>query len=205
MSGNINKNRVVIMDEVDGMGGNEDRGGVQELIKLIKASSVPIICICNDRQHAKIRSLAGHCFDLRLRRPHKGQIAKRAVEIARKEGLALEANAAELLAESCGNDIRQVLNCLQMWRQNSTSVNYMDMKQGMQTIEKDSILRMTANDGAKNILDPRGQSLNDRCVGGGEERGAGRRPARQDAKQPLHHAALPSLFNFRPLVNPRLG
>jgi len=166
MSGSINKNRVVIMDEVDGMGGNEDRGGVQELIKLIKTSSVPIICICNDRQHQKIRSLANHCFDLRLRRPVKTQIAKRAVEIARREGMALEYNAAELLAESCGNDIRQVINCLQMWRQKSTSVSFMDMKKGVEgEINKDEILRMTANDGAKNILDPRQTSLNDRLNG----------------------------------------
>ena len=63
------------------MGGNEDRGGVQELIAVIKSSRVPFICICNDRQHQKIRSLAGHCFDLRLRRPGKQAIAKRAVEV----------------------------------------------------------------------------------------------------------------------------
>jgi replication factor C subunit 1 len=42
------KKRVVIMDEVDGMGGS-DRGGIPELIKVIKSSSTPIICICNDR------------------------------------------------------------------------------------------------------------------------------------------------------------
>ena len=77
---------------------------------------VPFVCICNDRQHTKIRSLAGHCFDLKLRRPTKAQIAKRACDIAAREGLGLEPNAAELLAESCGNDIRQVLNCLQMWQ-----------------------------------------------------------------------------------------
>lgn len=56
---------VLIMDEVDGMSGNEDRGGVQELISLIKSSKVPVICICNDRNHPKIRSLANYCFDLR--------------------------------------------------------------------------------------------------------------------------------------------
>jgi DNA polymerase III delta prime subunit len=38
----------------------------------------------------------------------KKVIAKRAVEIARGEGLNLEVNAGELLAESCGNDMRQV-------------------------------------------------------------------------------------------------
>ena len=36
------------MDEVDGMGGS-DRGGIPELIKVIKTSSTPIICVCNDR------------------------------------------------------------------------------------------------------------------------------------------------------------
>lgn len=42
------KKRVIIMDEVDGMGGS-DRGGIPELIKVIKTSSTPIICVCNDR------------------------------------------------------------------------------------------------------------------------------------------------------------
>jgi replication factor C subunit 1 len=43
---------LVIMDEVDGMGGG-DRGGNQELIALIKKTRVPVICICNDRQKAR--------------------------------------------------------------------------------------------------------------------------------------------------------
>lgn len=59
------RRHVLIMDEVDGMSGNEDRGGVQELIARIKSSRVPVICICNDRNHPKIRSLANYCFDLR--------------------------------------------------------------------------------------------------------------------------------------------
>lgn len=43
------------MDEVDGMSAS-DRGGVAELIKLLKTSKVPIICICNDRQSVKVKS-----------------------------------------------------------------------------------------------------------------------------------------------------
>ena len=91
------------MDEVDGMAGNEDRGGIAgtdqspiyfceliyaphftliswyndcklELIQIIKSSKIPIICLCNDRQHQKIRSLAGHCFDLRFQKPRVEQI-----------------------------------------------------------------------------------------------------------------------------------
>lgn len=62
------------MDEVDGMAGNEDRGGLQELVQLIKTSRIPIICICNDRNSPKMRTLAGYCFDLRFQRPRLEQI-----------------------------------------------------------------------------------------------------------------------------------
>ena len=61
------KKQVVIMDEVDGMSSG-DRGGVQQLISLIKKTRIPIICICNDRSSPKIKSLANHCLDLRFRK-----------------------------------------------------------------------------------------------------------------------------------------
>ena len=114
----VSRKHVLIMDEVDGMAGNEDRGGIQvlvhlplfdfsvevgisiwalprrlpslalrclisllvlcfhlqEMISLIKTSKIPIICMCNDRNHQKIRSLANYCFDLRFQRPRLEQI-----------------------------------------------------------------------------------------------------------------------------------
>ncbi len=76
------------MDEVDGMGGS-DRGGLAELLKIVKESKCPIICICNDRQSPKIRSLSNYCYDLRVRRPMKNQIASRLVQIAKLEGLTV--------------------------------------------------------------------------------------------------------------------
>ena len=66
--------QILLMDEVDGMAGNEDRGGVAELIQLLKGSRIPVVCMCNDRNHPKIRSLANHCFDLRFHRPKVEQI-----------------------------------------------------------------------------------------------------------------------------------
>lgn len=69
-----NRRHALLMDEVDGMSGNEDRGGIQELIAIIKTSNIPIICMCNDRQHPKIRTLANYCFDLRYSKPKLEQI-----------------------------------------------------------------------------------------------------------------------------------
>ena len=101
--------RLVIMDEVDGMSGG-DRGGNAELIKLIKTTRVPLICICNDRNDAKVRSLANSCYDVKFVRPPKEAIAARLKSIAATEGLNVELSAAEALAESCGGDIRQMLS-----------------------------------------------------------------------------------------------
>lgn len=70
----VSNKRVLLMDEVDGMAGNEDRGGMQELINLIKQTKIPIICMCNDRNHQKIRSLANYCYDLRFTKPRLEQI-----------------------------------------------------------------------------------------------------------------------------------
>lgn len=70
----VTKKHALLMDEVDGMAGNEDRGGVQELIILIKNAKCPVICMCNDRNHPKIRTLSNYCFDLRFHKPKLEQI-----------------------------------------------------------------------------------------------------------------------------------
>lgn len=110
-----NKNkRVLIMDEVDGMAGNEDRGGISKLIQLIKHSLVPIICICNDRNHQKIRSLATHCFDLRISRPTVMQIRAAMMSVCFNEEIQIKPDALSDLIISCDQDVRQVLNQLSM-------------------------------------------------------------------------------------------
>jgi replication factor C subunit 1 len=155
------KKRCIIMDEVDGMGAG-DRSGMAELIKMIKTSMVPIICICNDRQSQKIKSLAGYCLDLRYRRPVKSVIARRTIEVGKAEGMEIEYNAAEAVAESCGNDIRQVLNCLQMWgnkrhatTNKKTDMTYKDYKVRDNLINKDEMLRVTLFDAARMICEGR--------------------------------------------------
>ncbi|KAL7729025.1 hypothetical protein ACLKA6_019858 [Drosophila palustris] len=106
----VSKKHVLIMDEVDGMAGNEDRGGMQELIALIKDSSVPIICMCNDRNHPKIRSLVNYCYDLRFQRPRLEQIKGRIMSICFKEKLKMPPAKLEEIIAATNNDIRQTIN-----------------------------------------------------------------------------------------------
>ncbi|XP_011182495.1 replication factor C subunit 1 [Zeugodacus cucurbitae] len=106
----VTKKHVLLMDEVDGMAGNEDRGGIQELIALIKESSVPIICMCNDRNHQKMRSLVNYCYDLRFNKPRTQQIKGRILSICCKEGFKIDGDKVDEIIEATNNDIRQSIN-----------------------------------------------------------------------------------------------
>ena len=136
--------RLIIMDEVDGMGSG-DNGGMSELIRIIGLSCVPIICICNDRYDTKIRSLATHCYDIRMHRPISISIANRIVTIAKKEGISVDFASIKTLTEQNGNDVRQVLHCVQF----ASSV-------------KDNILRESPFDSCSVILSNKTKQINER-------------------------------------------
>ena len=114
----VTSKRVLLMDEVDGMAGNEDRGGIAEIINLIKSSKVPVIAMCNDRNHQKIRSLASHCFDLRFNKPRVEQIKAAMMSVCFNEKIQIKPEALSELIMGCGQDVRQVLNHLSMVRAN---------------------------------------------------------------------------------------
>lgn len=134
----VSKRHVLIMDEVDGMAGNEDRGGVAELIALIKDSHVPVICMCNDRNHPKIRSLANHCFDLRFNKPTLNMIRGAMMSVCFKEGIKIEAGAVDEIISGTNNDIRQTLNHLALYSASKgAKLTITDAKKNAQMSEKD--------------------------------------------------------------------
>lgn len=121
------KKQCIIMDECDGMSAG-DRGGMAELIQLIKKTKVPIICACNDRSSPKVRSLANYCMDLRFRRPDARQVVPRITEICRQEGLTVGPNTIEELVASTQGDIRQILNLLSTYRLTGETLNFDESK-----------------------------------------------------------------------------
>ncbi|KAJ1561711.1 hypothetical protein HK096_003618, partial [Nowakowskiella sp. JEL0078] len=108
------KPQVIIMDEIDGMSAG-DRGGTTELIKLIKKTKVPIICICNDRLSTKI--------SLHVR-PTAAMAETRLKWIAKQEGLELKPQVVGQLLDSSGGDIRQILNLLSTYRLSDKIMNF---------------------------------------------------------------------------------
>ncbi|XP_076402455.1 replication factor C subunit 1 isoform X2 [Peromyscus maniculatus bairdii] len=133
----VSSKHALIMDEVDGMAGSEDRGGIQELIGLIKHTKIPIICMCNDRNHPKIRSLVHYCFDLRFQRPRVEQIKSAMLSIAFKEGLKIPPPAMNEIILGANQDVRQVLHNMSMWCAQSKALTYDQAKADSQRAKKD--------------------------------------------------------------------
>ncbi|KAI9355983.1 replication factor RFC1 C terminal domain-containing protein, partial [Zopfochytrium polystomum] len=126
---------VLIMDECDGMTGS-DRGGIAELILVIKKTKIPIICICNDRMSPKVKSLANYCYDMRFIRPSTAQLEKSIRAIAEKEGLTLKDNVVDTLVKSTNNDIRQILTMLSQYALNHKELNFSASKKLAESSEK---------------------------------------------------------------------
>lgn len=78
------------------------------MISLIKTSSIPIVCICNDRQKKNIRTLANYCYDLPFQRPSVKQICAAVKSICFKEGISVEPQALTEIVMASGQDMRQV-------------------------------------------------------------------------------------------------
>jgi replication factor C subunit 1 len=107
----------LIMDEVDGMSAG-DRGGVSDLVKIIKTTCIPIIAICNDKYSSKIKMIDAQ--ELSFRRPMVSQISKRMLDICRAEGLAADKDTMDAFIQSAHGDIRLILGELQMIRLRSS-------------------------------------------------------------------------------------
>ena len=146
----------LVMDEVDGMSAG-DRGGNQALMQMIKKSSIPIICICNDRMNPKVRSLANHCYDLKMARPTRSEVIGRALQILRAEKMeSVPPSLVEQIVDGSDCDIRQVINQLEGdsfdWK--STILSYE---------RKDRSTMLNAFEACRLILAPKPEmSLNDR-------------------------------------------
>lgn len=109
----IENNHVLIFDEVDGMSSG-DRGGAAQLLNFVRATSIPIICICNDSKSQKMRSLEQACAQIKFYKPQKNQIQNKLKEIASKENLKIDDNAINLIIEQNNSDIRACITNLEL-------------------------------------------------------------------------------------------
>ncbi|ORY97226.1 hypothetical protein BCR43DRAFT_513657 [Syncephalastrum racemosum] len=106
------KRVLLLMDEVDGMQGANDRGGAATLAKLIEKTKIPVICICNNPKSKVVKPLKAVCFAVQFTRSKSESMAPRLSSIGSHEKIRIASQAIEELVRGTKSDIRQILNLL---------------------------------------------------------------------------------------------
>jgi replication factor C large subunit len=107
------KGNVLFMDEVDGIAGNEDRGGVSTILRIIEESRIPVIMAANDPDLDKLRPLKKVSALIRFHQVRIPLIIVMLQKICQKEHVKAEFEALERIAENSRGDVRSAVNDLQ--------------------------------------------------------------------------------------------
>ena len=107
------KGNMLFLDEVDGIAGNEDRGGVGAIIKIIEEARTPVIMAANDPDVEKLRPLKKVCLLIRFQQIRIPILIALLQKICLLEHVKADFEALERIAENSRGDVRSAINDLQ--------------------------------------------------------------------------------------------
>ncbi len=152
--------RLILFDELDGLTGREDRGGVGAIISVVKHARSPIILIANNAYNPRLSSLRFYCLLIQFKKPRAPSVVRRLKQICQREGIQAEEEALKFVAQRSQGDIRSAINDLQALAQGKKRLTYEDVSWLAHRDRKDAIfnvLRLVfyskSCDAAKNAVD----------------------------------------------------
>jgi replication factor C large subunit len=121
------RGKIFLIDEIDGLMGREDMGGVGEIIDIIKGSMFPIILTANDPWNAKLRSLRSYCTLVQFGKIYVWDIEKRLKKICDSEKVRSEPQTLKALATMSKGDLRSAINDLETIIRGKDSIDTNDL------------------------------------------------------------------------------
>lgn len=105
--------KLIILDEVDGIHGTNDRGGVKAIGQIIKNTKHPLILIANDLYSKRLTTIKTKCDVIKMGKVRSPTINKLLREIAKKENIKVNPAALKEIAKRSNGDMRSALNTFQ--------------------------------------------------------------------------------------------
>lgn len=121
------KDNLLLLDEIDGVYGREDRGGINAILSIIKDSKIPIVLTANSTEIQKLRPLIRRSVLIRLRRVRIPFIKAILNKICRIENILAEDKALEKIALMSRGDVRSAINDLQTHCQDKKNLREEDI------------------------------------------------------------------------------
>lgn len=100
------RKKIFLIDEIDGLAGRQDMGGVGAVIKIIKESRFPLVITCNNPYDQKLRTLREHCQLVQFKKFSVFDIEKRLKQIGDNEGIKIDKETLRQLSKRVEGDLR---------------------------------------------------------------------------------------------------
>lgn len=110
----FSRGKLILMDEVDGLSGTYDRGGIAEITRLMESSKFPVVLTANDPFDKKFSTLRSKCEMIEFHTLNYLSITKILKGICDKEGVSYDEDSIKALARKCAGDLRAAINDLQI-------------------------------------------------------------------------------------------
>jgi replication factor C large subunit len=108
----IAEKTLLFLDEIDGISGRQDAGGIESLIALIKEPTVPILMASNTKD-SKLKGLVKFCKVVEFNRVHPSLLLLYLNRILELEGKNMRFEDKAAVTKSANGDLRSLLNIAQ--------------------------------------------------------------------------------------------
>ena len=133
--------KLLIMDEVDGINGRDDSGGVRAINETIKNAKQPLIMMANDPYSKRLTSLKSKCQAIKFTKIHSNTINAQLKRICENENIKYDPEALKMLSKQSNGDLRSAITSLEA------------IVDETRNITVDSIAVISRKDGEQNIFD----------------------------------------------------
>jgi len=107
------RGKLILVDEIDGLSGMQDRGGVQAVVKLMEESTYPIILTATNPFDSKFSSLRSKSLMIEFKQLDYLSIFKILRKICDSEKIKYDEDVLKSLSRMSGGDARAAINDLQ--------------------------------------------------------------------------------------------
>tara|TARA_Y100000310_G_scaffold319891_1_gene375710 strand:+ start:11212 stop:12381 length:1170 start_codon:yes stop_codon:yes gene_type:complete len=108
------KEKIILIDEINGIAGREDRGGIQALVKMLGKHKYAVVMTAEDPYPQKISSIRKKSELIEFKPIDYLVVAKILEEICTAEEIEYDIDGLKIIARRVGGDIRAAINDLQL-------------------------------------------------------------------------------------------
>jgi replication factor C large subunit len=107
------RGKIFLFDEIDGISGYEDKGGVGEMMKIIDESVYPVVLIANDPYDKKLQQIRKKVEMLQFKKLTVWEIIKKLESITSAEKVFVSRENLHAIAKKANGDLRSAITDLE--------------------------------------------------------------------------------------------